>query len=135
GRTVRVEFPVLRTALVGDREAGGDLRGAFVSSSRSRGPARLPFVATPVAGPDPGLLAPRAVGEPIDLGEARTTWRLEVAGALARLELEQLAPGAFQGTLTFADGNICYVAGVGRGDRLVVSGFDGAAPYRLALAL
>jgi thiol-disulfide isomerase/thioredoxin len=63
-------------------------------------------------------------------------WRLALKDSgTARLVLDQQAPGDFAGILYFDTGNIVYLAGNGRGDALVLTGFDGTASYRLELAL
>lgn len=136
GHAMRIAFPVYQTSLHAEAGADGVLRGAFTSTSRSWGPAELPLVATPIARPSLGALATVPAGAPLALGAPRTTWKLElVEEGVCRLDLEQTAPGDFRGTLAFASGNLVYLAGNGRGDRLVLSSFDGTAPTQLALAL
>lgn len=136
GKALRIEFPVYQTALHATLGADGRLTGAFESRSRSWGTAMWPLVATPIAKPEIAALATVTEGAPIDLGAANTVWKLTmVEEGVVRLELEQVAPGSFQATVAFANGNYAYLAGNGRGDRIVLTAFDGAGPTRLTLVL
>jgi thiol-disulfide isomerase/thioredoxin len=77
-----------------------------------------------------------AEGALLDLGEPRTVWRLAMAeSGVAKLVIDQVAPGDFTGVLRFDTGNTIYLAGNGRGDAAVLSGFDGTSGYRIELAL
>ncbi|HVK83611.1 MAG TPA: TlpA disulfide reductase family protein [Kofleriaceae bacterium] len=136
GDRVRFELPVFQTAVSGTRDASGALAGVFESHSRSWGASSIPWTATPIAGPDLTLLATVPGGAPIDLGAESTEWKLEMEEeGTVRMQLAQVAPGNFEATVMFANGNYSYLAGNGRGDRMVLTAFDGIGAMRLALTL
>lgn len=135
GTTLRIDFPVYQTVVIAERQPDGSLRGVFESRSRALGESSLRLIATPIAKPELSALATVKDGAPLDLG-ARTLWKVALADeGVARLELEQVSPGNFRGTLEFTSGNHSFLAGNGRGDRVVLTSFDGAAPSRFVLAL
>lgn len=136
GTNLRIEFPVYQTVVVATRQADETLRGAFESRSRSFGESSLPLTATPIAKPELSALGTVKDGAPIDLGAPYTLWKITmVEEGTARLELAQIAPGDFHGTVTFANGNHSFLAGNGKGDRIVLTSFDGAAASRFTLEL
>ncbi|HWO21027.1 MAG TPA: TlpA disulfide reductase family protein [Kofleriaceae bacterium] len=140
-KTLKVSFDVHQTAVEATAGEGGSLAGAFTASWKAFGASSSPLVATPLL--TPALPATRALatvaegsGAALDLKEPRTVWRLALADSgTAKLIVEQAAPGDFAGTLFFDTGNIVYLAGNGRGDALVLTGFDGTSGYRVELAL
>jgi thiol-disulfide isomerase/thioredoxin len=137
GKILKAPFPVHQTAVEATVGPDGNLAGTFSTSWRAWGASSMPFAATKVAAPvlrELGTVGPG--GEPIDLKEARTVWRLAMSDSgVAKLLVEQAAPGELSGLLLLETGNIVYLAGNGRGEEVVLTGFDGTSPYRLELAL
>jgi hypothetical protein len=135
--TVRGELPLLQSDLVlGPPDGVGVRRGRAVTASRAFGAATLALVATPVEGPDPAALAsaPPGAGAAPSFDASTTYWRVAFAeSGVARLALEQVAPGSFVALLDLPSQNYAILAGTGDGDRLVLGGFDGSSPYRLRL--
>lgn len=141
GKTLAAHLAIYQTAFDLAVQPDGSLAGTFASSWRAQGATSLPLTATPVAAPALGALSTvPGNAPPLDLltpspGETHTTWRLATSeSGLAKLEIHQAAPGELEGVLTFDNGNIVYVAGNGRGDTAVLTGFDDTAGYRLELA-
>ncbi len=137
GKTLKVPFDVHLTAVEGTIGPDGVLSGTFSTTWRAWGASSIPLAGTKVAAPAPSALATvSADGAVLDLGEPRTVWRLAMAeSGVARLVVDQIAPGDFAGELRFDTGNTIYLAGNGRGDAIVLTGFDGTSGYRLELAL
>lgn len=137
GKTLAVPMAVHQTAVEAQVGADGALTGTFSTSWQAWGTSTLPLTATKIEAPAVSALGTvPAGGAPIDLGEARTVWKLATSDSgTAKLALEQTAPGDFAGLLSLDTGNLIYVAGNGRGDALVLTGFDGTSAYRVDLAL
>jgi thiol-disulfide isomerase/thioredoxin len=138
GKTLKIPMDVHQTAVEGTVGADGTLSGTFSASWRAFGAASLPLAGTKVDAPAPSALATvgSAGGTALDLGEPRTVWRLAMTeSGVGKLVVDQVAPGDFTGVLRFDTGNTIYLAGNGRGDTAVLSGFDGTSGYRLELAL
>lgn len=137
GKTLRVPLAVHQTAVEATLGADGGLHGTFTTSWRAWGASSLPLSATPVAAPAPGALATvDGSAAPIDLGQPHSVWRVAMKeSGIGKLSIDQTAPGEFAGLLLLDTGNIIYVAGNGRGDAIVMCGFDGTSGYRLELAL
>ena len=135
--TLVIPMAVHQTRVDATAAPDGSLHGTFSTSWRAFGSSKLPLTATPVAAPTPALLATvPGAGAALDLGEPRTIWRVAMkeSGA-AKLVVSESAPGEFEGQLFLDTGNIIYVAGNGRGDAAVLTGFDGTSGYRLDLTL
>jgi thiol-disulfide isomerase/thioredoxin len=138
GKTLKIPMDVHQTAVAATVGEGGSLTGSFSMSWRAVEASSIPLVATKIDAPATRALATvgDAGGAALDLKEPRSVWRLALSeSGTAKLVIEQTAPGDFAGILLFATGNIIYLAGNGRGDALVLTGFDGTAGYRLELAL
>lgn len=137
GKRLEIPMAVHQTAIEASAGAGGDLAGTFSASWRAWGASSLSFAAVPVDAPALRELGTvPGEGAPVELKEPRTVWRVAMkdSGA-AKLVIEQAAPGELTGVLFLDTGNIVYLAGNGRGDAVVLTGFDGTAGYRLELAL
>lgn len=137
GKVLRIPLAVHQTAVEATLGQDGVLRGTFTTSWRAWGASSSPLTATPVAAPSSSALATIAAdAAPIDLGAPRTVWKVAMAeSGVAKLVVDQAAPGELTGLLMFETGNIVYLAGNGRGDAIVLAGFDGTSGYRLVLAL
>jgi thiol-disulfide isomerase/thioredoxin len=137
GKTLRVPFAVHQTAVEATVEPDGTLRGSFTASWRALGASSLPLTATPVAAPETRALATiPSSAAPLDLGQQRSVWRVAFHDSgPARLVIDQAAPGDLAARLMLDTGNIIYLAGNGRGDAMVLCGFDGTSAYRLELTL
>jgi thiol-disulfide isomerase/thioredoxin len=137
GKLLRVPLTVHQTAVEASVEPDGSLRGTFTTSWRAWGASSIPLTATPVAAPTPAALGlGPGDGAAIDLGQPHTVWRLALQeSGIARLAIDQTAPGEFTALVFFDTGNIVYLAGNGRGDAILLTGFDGTSGYRLELAL
>jgi len=137
GKTLHVPMEVHRTAVDATAGKDGTLSGSFSASWRAFGASTLSLTATKVAAPALSDLATVASDAAvIDLGEPRSIWRITMAEAgTVKLTLDQTAPGEFFGLLLLDTGNIIYVAGNGRGDTIIMTGFDGTGAYRLELEL
>jgi thiol-disulfide isomerase/thioredoxin len=137
GKTLNVPLAVHQTAVEGAVDQGGILRGTFSTSWRAWGASSIPLTATPVAAPATSTLATvGSEGTVIDLGQPHSVWRLAMADSgVAKLVVDQAAPGELAGLMFFDTGNIIYLAGNGRGDAIVMTGFDGTSGYRLELTL
>lgn len=137
GKILNVSLAVHLTAVEATVGQDGTLSGSFSTSWRAFGASSLALTATKVATPAlSGLATVASDAAMIDLGEPRSTWRITMAEAgTVKLTLDQTAPGEFAGLLLLDTGNIIYVAGNGRGDTIVMTGFDGTAAYRLELEL
>ena len=133
--TLRVDFPIYLTSLVLEPVPDRGYRGHFEVASPAWGSGTLPLVAQPVAGPTLSALATLADGPPLDLREPRTVWQLKLGDAPTKLVLEQRAAGELEATLYFENGNIAYLGGTARGDRMLLSSFEGAGPASLDLVL
>ena len=137
GKTLTVAMAVNQTTVAATLGPDGVLRGSFAASGPMWGSSSLALTATKIAAPTVSALATAGTaGTALDLGEPRTVWRLAMSGSgEAKLVVDQTAPGELVAVMYFATGNIVYLAGDGRGDAIVLSGFDGAATYRLELAV
>jgi thiol-disulfide isomerase/thioredoxin len=144
GKTLRVPIDVHQTAVEATVGEGGSLAGTFTTSWKAWGASSSPLVATKIdvpagSAPPVGALATVPEGKSsaaLDLKEPRSIWRIAMADSgTAKLVIDQTAPGDFAGVLFLDTGNIVYLAGNGRGDALVLTGFDGTSSYRLELAL
>jgi thiol-disulfide isomerase/thioredoxin len=137
GKTLNIPLAVHQTAV--EATVGQDqiLRGSFTTSWRAWGASSLPLTATPVAAPTTSALATLGPdGAALDLRPPHSVWRLAMAeSGVAKLVIDQTAPGELAGLLFLATGNIIYLAGNGRGDAIVLTGFDGTSGYRLELTL
>lgn len=136
GKALRVPLAVHQTAVEGTVDPDGTLRGSFTTSWRAWGASSLPLTATPVAAPETSALATVGAGAALDLGQPHSVWRVALRDSgPARLVIDQTAPGDFAARLMLDTGNIIYLAGNGRGDAIVLCGFDGTSGYRLELTL
>ena len=90
-------------------------------------------MAEAVPGPSLSALAPVTAGAVLDLRDPRSVWQLTLGELRVKLVLEQRAPGENEGTVFFANGRVAYLGGMGRGDRALLGGFDGASPFSLDL--
>jgi thiol-disulfide isomerase/thioredoxin len=137
GKALRIPLPVHQASVDATVAADGALTGTFSTSVRGLDASSVPLTATKIAAPSVGVLSTAgAAGVALDLRQPRTVWRLAMSESrLAKLVVEQLAPGEFSGLLFLDTGNIIYLAGTGRGDEVVLCGFDGTSGYRLELAL
>ena len=131
--TVRLEFPSYSAALVLEPASGGAYTGRYEIASRAWGSGRLPLRATPIPGPTLTAQATLTGGAPLDLGAPRTIWRMQLGENAVKLVVDQRAPANFEATMYFDNGNIVYLGGNGRGDRVLLTGFDGASAYSLDL--
>ena len=138
GTSLVIDFKIYNTKIVATASApGGELRGNFISSSKSWGVATMPFRATPVAIPDPSrrFLLPLSK-PPIDLGTPTTIFKVSFPDSgMGKLVLDQVSPGVFTADLSFQSGNKVFLAGNGRGNAMWLSTFDGTSPYLLTLEL
>jgi len=137
GKTLNIPLAVHQTAVEGTVGPDGILSGSFSTSWRAWGASSIPLTATKVVAPTPSALD--TVGSDaavLDLQQPRSVWRVTTSeSGVAKLVVNQTAPGDFDGVLRFDTGNIIYLAGNGRGDAIVLSGFDGTSGYRLELVL
>lgn len=136
GTTLRVPLTVHQTAVEAKRTDDETLVGTFSTTWRAWGASSIPLTATKVDAPTPRVLATVVTGDVIDLGAARTTWKLATSeSGVAKLVIHQTSPGELEGTLFLDTGNIIYLAGTARGDAVSLHGFDGTSAYRLDLTL
>ena len=137
GTTLKVPLDVHQTAIDATIGEDGALTGTFSASWRAWGASSLPLVGARVDAPTPGTLATvTGEGPPVELGEPRTAWRVTMTDSgAAKLVVTQTAPGELEGVLSLDTGNNIALAGNGRGDTVVLSGFDGTAAFRLELTL
>jgi thiol-disulfide isomerase/thioredoxin len=136
GTTLKVPLTVHQTTVEATVAADGNLTGTFSTSWRAWGASSVPLTATKVEAPATTTLATVTTGAPLDLGEPRSAWRLGMKDSgVAKLSVTQTAPGDFEGLMVLDTGNIIYLAGNGRGDALVLTGFDGTSGYRIELEL
>jgi len=137
GKILKVPLAVHQTAVEATLGKDGIFRGSFSTSWRAWGASSIPLTAAKVAAPTANTLATVASDAAVlDQGAPRTVWRLAMHDSgVAKLVVNQTAPGDFDGLLLLDTGNIIYMAGNGRGDAVVLSGFDGTAGYRLELVL
>lgn len=136
GKTLKIPMTLYQTAVDATVGADGTLSGTFSTTWRAWGASSIALTGTKVAGPAAAATATGSGGAAIDLSEARSVWRVVTKeSGTAKLVINQIAPGDFEGVLSLDTGNIIYVAGSGRGDAMVLTGFDGTAGYRLELAL
>jgi thiol-disulfide isomerase/thioredoxin len=137
GGTLSIPMPVHQTVVQAKATADGSLVGTFVTRSRAFGASTLALRATPIAAPTSAVLATVAgAGAVVTLAEPRTAWRLAMTeSGVAKLILTETGPGSFEGVVSLDTGNLIYVSGNGRGDAIVMTGFDGTSGYRLELAL
>jgi len=136
GKTLHIPLAVHQTAVEGTVGQDGVLRGNFTTSWRAWGASSIPLTATPVAAPVASALATAGPdGAALELGQPRSVWRLAMTeSGVAKLVIDQTAPGELAGLLFLGTGNIIYLAGNGRGGAAVLTGFDGTSGYRLELA-
>jgi thiol-disulfide isomerase/thioredoxin len=137
GKTLNVPLAVHQTAVEGTVGQDGILRGNFTTSWRAWGASSIPLTATPVAAPTMSALATVGPdGAALDLGQPHSVWRLAMSDSgVGKLLIDQTAPGELAGLIFLETGNIIYLAGNGRGDAIVLTGFDGTSGYRLELTL
>jgi hypothetical protein len=137
GKTLKIPLTIHQTAVEATVGPDGALSGTFTTSWRAWGASSSPLTATKIAAPTAGALAAAGTeGAVLDLGEPRTVWRVAMRDSgVAKLVVEQTAPGELAGLLFLESGNIVYLAGNGRRDAIVLCGFDGTSGYRLELAL
>ena len=137
GKTLNIPLAVHQTAV--EATVGQDhfLRGTFTTSWRAWGASSIPLTAAPVAAPTASALATVGPdGADLDLGQPHSVWRLAMTeSGVAKLVVDQTAPGELTGLLFLGTGNIIYLAGNGRGDAVVLTGFDGTSGYRIELTL
>ncbi|MEO8702707.1 MAG: TlpA disulfide reductase family protein [Kofleriaceae bacterium] len=132
GDNVAIRFALFHATIDAVAAADGELTGKWNVASQTWGTSAQTFRATPISSPDPAARFDSKMlpGDPIDLHEASTTWRVAFPeSGIAKLELEQVAPGVFNGTLLFSTGNVVYVAGNARGHRLRLSSLIGLSIY------
>lgn len=135
GTTVLVKFPIYDTTLVLEpAPPPHSYGGRYETASPAWGTGAMPLQSTPVSGPSLANQATLASGKPLDLGERRTVWRMRMAELAIKLVLDQRAAGEFDATMYFDNGNVTYFGGNGRGDRLLLAGFEGATPFSLDLS-
>ena len=137
GKTLRVPLAVHQTAVEGTIGQDRILRGTFTTSWRAWGASSIPLEATPVEAPAASALATvPSGGAALDLGQPHSVWRLAMTDSgVAKLVIDQAAPGELTGLLFLGTGNIIYLAGNARGDAVVLCGFDGTSGYRVELTL
>jgi len=137
GGTLQIPMAVHQTVVVAKAQPDGSLVGTFVTTWRAFGASTLPLRATLITVPTTAALATVASKGPVvDVGEARTTWKLAMTeSGEAKLALIETAPGSFDGMVSLDTGNLIYVSGNGVGDAIVMTGFDGTSGYRVELAL
>ncbi|MBA3540559.1 MAG: TlpA family protein disulfide reductase [Deltaproteobacteria bacterium] len=134
--TLKIPMTVHQTALEATKGTDGILRGTFSTAWRAWGASSIPLTATQVIAPTARTLATVTAGAVLDLGAPRTTWRLAMSeSGVAKLVVDQIAPGDFEARMFLDTGNIIYLAGNGRGDTIVLGGFDGTSGYRIELTL
>jgi len=133
---LRIGFPVYNSELTA-RRAGTRFVGRMALFTPFGGRVELPFSASPVAaGSLDQLRPPQIAGAQLQLGAATTFWRLRFAeGGLGKLTLREVASGAIQATLVRDSGDQTDLGGFATHTGIVLSGFDGAAAFRLDLAL
>lgn len=131
---VRIHMPVYGSTISATRK-GRDLAGTIELFTPFGGRVTLHLTATPAAGPDPKYLRAVSAVAPartLELDSHVTYWRVNLdGGSVGKLTLTQVSAGAYEGVLVHDNGNITNLGGVGEGDRLVLSGFDGTAAYQL----
>jgi thiol-disulfide isomerase/thioredoxin len=137
GTTLAIPIPVHEASLDAHVVAPGKLEGTFTMAWRTWGASSLPLTADEVAQPTIAALETLpATGPALDVGAPHSVWKVEMPDSgVAKLELDQVAPGELDAMLTFDTGNFVYLAGDGRGDEAVLTGFDGTSVYRLELTL
>jgi thiol-disulfide isomerase/thioredoxin len=137
GKALHVPLAVHQTAVDGTVGPDQVLRGTFTTSWRAWGASSIPLTATPIAAPTAAALAAAGdAGAALDLGQPHSVWRLAMTeSGVAKLVIDQAAPGELTGLLFLGTGNIIYLAGNARGDAVVLCGFDGTSGYRVELAL
>jgi thiol-disulfide isomerase/thioredoxin len=137
GKTLQIPLTVHQTAVEGTVGQDHILRGTFTTSWRAWGASSLPLEATPIGAPETSALATVGRdGAALDLGQPHSVWRLAMTDSgVAKLVIDQTAPGELTGLLFLATGNIIYLAGNARGDAVVLCGFDGTSGYRVELTL
>lgn len=137
GTRLAIPIAVHMTAVEATVEPDGRLVGTFAMRWGAVAPSSIELVATPVAAPTLDALATVPGSAPVvDLGAPRVVYRLQMEEAgVAKLVVEQRAPGAFEATLFFDTGNTIALAGNGRGAQIVLTGFDTTSGYRVELAL
>lgn len=123
-----LEVPLMHARVEATVSDGGALVGAWKVDSRSWGQNEMPFRAVPIDAPAPETRFDEASlpGEPIDLGEGRTTWRARFSDSgVAKIEVHQARPGVFEATTFFSTGNMVHLAGNGRGRQFLMSSMVG----------
>lgn len=137
GTTLAIPIPVHEASLDAHVVAPGKLEGAFTMAWRTWGASSLPLTAAQVAQPTIAALETvPPTGPALDVGAPHSVWTVQTQDSgVAKLALDQVAPGELDAMLTFDTGNFVYLAGGGRGDQAVLTGFDGTSAYRLELTL
>lgn len=135
GRDVAVDAPLFHTSIRATADAKGVLTGTWKIDSRTWGTGELPLRATPVDAPTPDKRFDVTVlpGEPMDLGGKTTFWRATFPDSgIAKLQLDEIAPGSFDGIMMFDTGNMAYVSGNARGGKLRLSALGGLSLYSVS---
>jgi thiol-disulfide isomerase/thioredoxin len=135
GDSVQVEMPVYSSKLVASTTPQG-LVGTFQLSNPFDGDHSLRLAATPVPGPEVIHLRDGAVrGTPLELGAPVSHYRVEFDSKVGgKLTLTRVGEGAYDAVLLLENGNVSNLGGVGDGNHLVLSGFDGTAAFQLDVA-
>ncbi|CAN5873814.1 hypothetical protein BH11MYX2_BH11MYX2_18460 [soil metagenome] len=135
GPTLRVEFPIFLTALVLDPGPDHGYQGRYEIASSAFGTGTMALRAQAVPGPSLSALATVTDGPVLDLHEAHTVWQMTLGGTRVKLMLDERAPGELAGTVFFENGHVAYLGGTGRGDHVILGGFEGTSPSSLDLVL
>lgn len=135
GTKLSIPIAIHQTNIEATIGADGALAGTFSIEWGAIDKSSIPLKATPVPAPSIAALATLpADGTPLDLGAPKTFWKVQMKDSgIAKLVLEQRAPGELEGALDIDTGNTVYVAGNARGKAAVLTGFDGTAGYRIEL--
>lgn len=135
GNKLSIPIPIHQTNIEATIGADGTLAGTFTIEWGAIDKSSIPLKAAPVAAPSIAALATvPAEGTPLDLGAPKTFWKVQMKDSgIAKLVLDQRAPGEFEGALDIDTGNTVYMAGNARGKTAVLTGFDGTAGYRVEL--
>lgn len=132
GKQLTIDFTIFHAKMQATADDKGALTGKWLATSPTWGNSSMDFRATPVDQPAPEARfdTSELPGDPIDLGNGTQTWRASFPeSGTTKLDLEQVSPGVFNGTLIFPTGNVVYVAGDGRGDHLRMSSLIGLSLY------
>jgi len=138
-RDVLLDFPVWGTRIEAVPLESGALEGSWIRPYMSEPEQRMAFSATPIETPDPGRRFDEAdgVGETPSL-DLSGTWEMQFAAhGPAKGMLEQAAGGVVDGTAAMPSeyGDLRFLTGALRGERLSMSTFDGQHAYLLEATL